>query len=114
MGRKNTGRVRKARQEARKQYTMWREDEQLRGSQPTTPEGAMRDERVPPCADDPAPELVRQAICLGWNVSEEGKRKCVDDLVAAIRDPATRESLRVRCFQALMLADKVELERGGS
>lgn len=112
MPRGNSGRARKAKQEARRKYVIQREDAQLSGKEPTTPEGAARgNERVPIGPDAPMPELVSLAIRRGWNTSEEGKQKCVADLVAAIRDPDTRESLRIRCFQALLLADKAQREQ---
>lgn len=107
------GKLRKAKQDARRAYSAAREDRQLSGQEPTTPEGAVHQERVTPCADTPAPELVRMAIRAGWNASEEGKRKCVDDLVAAVKDPDTKEALRIRCFQVLVMADKVQAEREG-
>lgn len=111
MPRRNSGKMRKVKQEARRAYSIEREDQQLSGAQPTTPEGAVHQERRINPYDAPMPELVRLAIARGWDVSEEGKRKCVEDLVAAVSDPDTRESLRIRCFQALLLADKVEQER---
>lgn len=113
MPRKSGGKARKRLKAARRRYSMQREDAQLAGDIPTTPEGAIRDERAPPSYDVPMPELVRLAIQRGWSVSEEGKRKCVADLVAAIRDPETRESLRIRCFQALILAEKAQREQDG-
>lgn len=112
MSRRNSGAKRKRLQQAKRNYMAQREDAQLAGDIPTTPEGALRDERVPVQADAPMPELVRLAIQRGWEVSEEGKRKCVADLVAAVRDPDTREALRVRCFQAILLADRTQRERG--
>ena len=100
-------------QAARRAYSIMREDKQLAGREPTTPEGAVHQERRINPYDAPMPELVRLAIARGWDVSEEGKRKCLEDLIAAVQDPDTRESLRIRCFQAILLADKVEQERRG-
>lgn len=111
MPRKSSGKARKMKQDARRAYSADREDRQLRGEDATTPEGAVWQERRINPYDAPMPELVRIAIARGWDVSEEGKRKCVQDLIAAVNDPDTRESLRVRCFQALLLADKVQQER---
>ena len=111
MPRRTSGHARRAIQRDKRDYTHQREDKQLAGAITTTPAGAIWDERVPVGPDTPMPELVRLAIQRGWNTSEEGKQKCVDDLVAAIQDPDTRESLRIRCFQALLLADRVQHER---
>lgn len=113
MPRKLGGSVRKARQAARREYSILREDKQLAGIEPTTPEGAVHEERVPVGADPPAPELVRMAIRLGWDTPEAGKVKAVDDLVDAIRDEDTKPGMRVRCFQALLVADRAQTEREG-
>ena len=73
---------RKTRQKKRQQYMKLREDLQVAGEIATTPEGAIRDERVDPStqSEQRIDSLDRAAITKGWAVPEHIKRKVVERL----------------------------------
>ena len=61
-------------------YAVARENAQLAGVIPTTPEGALRNERVN--SFDPAlPEMVRLALRDNWSVPDAAKAKIISELL---------------------------------
>ena len=66
---------RNRRNKLKKRYAKAREDAQLAGLIPTTPGGAVRDERVDPRSQgcQQLPQLVRQALKNDWNTPDEAK-----------------------------------------
>src|SRR3954470_286655 len=109
MPRRTSGRLRKAKQKLRRHYTCDREDRQLSGEEPTTPLGAVRDERVDPSTQVSQPlsalelcAMVRQAVKEGWNVPDAAKGRTVDELTAALLDPDTKPMDRVRLARVLL------------
>lgn len=128
MGRTSRGRNRKQKEKA--SYSKLREDLQLRGQLPTTPEGAVRDERVDPLSQDSQqfPQLDINAIRNGWAVPEPEKARMVDRLVAIVLEEPRQEvlvvngkevavtrqpdkNLQVKAFNALQQADQRQYER---
>src|SRR4051812_6658115 len=95
-----TSKARRRRQKLKRRYARLREDAQLAGIIPTTPEGAVQDERVDPrtqgCQQLPA--LVRQALREGWNVPDTAEPRIVDELLQPFYDPEADRALLVRCF----------------
>lgn len=110
-GRGNGRKKRKTRQRKRQMYMELREDLQLSGDIPTTPEGAIRNEVVPPCADPPIPELVQQAVRRGWAVPEERKPGIVDEMLKVIDNPEESAKVKVAAFNAVRMADQQQYER---
>lgn len=109
-----TSKKRGRRQSVKERYAKAREDAQLAGIIPTTPEGAVRPEAVDPASqeDAPQPALVEQAIRRGWAVPEERKPALVDELVKIVDSPADgMEKVKVAAFRALCLADQQQYER---
>lgn len=78
---------RKRRQRIRERYAKAREDAQLAGVIPTTPEGALRPERVRPSADPALPDVVRQGLREGWATPDAAK----PDIVASLLRPLYEE-----------------------
>lgn len=74
---------RRSKQTLKQKYAKTREDAQLAGIVATSPEGAVRDERVDPKkqSEQRFPTLERVAITQGWAVTEEAKRKIIERLV---------------------------------
>jgi hypothetical protein len=77
MGSHPTSKARRKRQQLKRRYARLREDCQLEGIIETTPEGALRPERVDPASqDDGAPALtaalVVKALREGWAVPRDG------------------------------------------
>ena len=104
---------RKKRQSKRKLYQLIREDLQLSGDLPTTPEGALRTEVVPISiqTEQPLPAMIQEAIRKGWKVDDEKKPKLVDELIGIIEDPEQPTKVKVTAFNALRAADKDQYER---
>jgi hypothetical protein len=78
-----TTRADNLKQKIKVKYAKAREDAQLAGIIPTTPEGAVRDERVP-SAPDPLrglPELVRQALRESWATPDAAKPAVIASLL---------------------------------
>lgn len=73
---------RKAHQKKRKRYMKLREELQVAGEIATTPEGAIRDERVDPAtqSEQRIPSLDRAAVTRGWAVPEHVKRQVIERL----------------------------------
>lgn len=107
---------RKDRQRKRRLFQMVREDLQLSGDLPTTPEGGLRPEVVPPDTQQEGgaaelPKLVKQAIREGWATPNDARIRHVDELSAIIDDPDQQAKVKIAAFNALRLADKDQWER---
>jgi hypothetical protein len=127
VAKRQAGRRRQARrQKVRKRYAKAREDAQLLGLIPTTPDGALKPEVVDPAtqSEQGFPALVCAAIRNGWEVPDENKPK----LVACLMEPFFQRDIVVdrdgnqvvlppnrplllRCFNALVMADQIQWER---
>lgn len=112
-GSKPTSAQRNAKQSIKSRYARAREDAQLAGLIPTTPEGALKPERVSASAqtEQPLPELIGQAVRKGWAVPEQNKPALVDELVGIVNNPDMPAKVKVAAFGALRLADKDQYER---
>lgn len=112
-GSKPTSRARAAKQSIKSRYARAREDAQLIGLIPTTPEGALKPERVSPSVqtDQPLPELIGQAVRKGWAVPEATKPRLVDELISIVENPELPAKVKVSAFGALRQADKDQYER---
>lgn len=110
---KNSGRARRARQKLRADFAKYREDRQLCGEEPTTPCGAVRDERVPPGeqAAQPFPELVRRSIREGWATPDAAKPKVVAELLAPFYEADVAPRMHARLARTLLLCDETQHER---
>jgi hypothetical protein len=97
-------------------YSKAREDAQLAGVVPTTPDGAVRDERVDPATQEDGASallagLVTQALREGWAVPDDVKPKIVDELSAPFYEEGTDPMLLVRLVKVLLLLDQTQWER---
>ena len=83
MGKHRTTSARNKRQKLKATYGRVREEAQLQGIIPTTPEGAAKSERVNPAVqtEQQFPALVAEAARNGWATPEHIKPKIVDALV---------------------------------
>lgn len=101
------------RQKLKDRYAHAREDAQLAGLIPTTPEEALKPERVPPSSQSstPMPELIAQAIRKGWAVDEDMKPHLVQELVDILMSGDTDVKHKIAAFQALRMADRDQHER---
>lgn len=110
---KPTGKVKNRKKKIKERYSSAREEAQLADIIPTTPDGAVRDERVPASAQgsQPLSELVAEAIRKGWNVDEAKKPGLVAEMVAIVMDGTMSAKAKVAAFNALRLADKDQYER---
>lgn len=101
---------RKARQSKRELYQKVREDLQLSGDLPVTPEGALKSEVVDTLGA-PQPKLIAEAIRRGWAVPEARKPDLVDELIKILDDPDAQNKVKVAAFNALRMADQAQYER---
>ena len=110
---KPTSKARAQRQKLKDRYAHAREDAQLAGLIPTTPEEALKPERVPPSvqSSQPLSELVAQAIKKGWAVEEGMKPHLVDEMVRIVLDDNMPAKAKVAAFQALRMADESQWQR---
>lgn len=108
-----TSKKRAARQEARRKYAQARENAQIIGVLPTTPEGALKPEQVDPAtqSEQAQPALIGEAIRRGWAVPEEKKPGLVDELTGIVENPEAQPKVKVAAFNALRMADKDQYER---
>lgn len=121
-----TSKGRNKRSKVKRKYSKTREDAQLCGVIPTTPEGAVRDERVDPATQEEQdiPDIDRMAMSQGWSVPERAKRQVVNKLlepfyeVNTVIDPTGREvvvppdrNLLKENAKVLLAADKNQWER---
>lgn len=104
---------RKTRQRKPARYSKRREDAQLSGREPVSAEGAVRNERVSPLAqeDQPLPALVARGIRSGWATPEEMKPILVDEMVGIIQDPEMKAVPKIMAYQALLKGDQYQYER---
>lgn len=110
---KPTSKARAKVQTVKDRYSHAREDAQLAGLIQTTPEEALRPERVDPAlqSEQPLPGLIGQAIRNGWAVPENKKPRLVDELVGIIENPEVAEVPKVMAYNALTKGDQVQFER---
>lgn len=110
---KPTSKAKHRKQKIKARYAKAREDAQLAGVIPTTPDGAVRDERVDPSIQgaQPLSELVAQAIRHGWATREEVKPELVEEMVKIVLDPDMSAKAKVASFNALRMADQSQWER---
>lgn len=82
---KPTNSTRNRRQKIKANYAKAREDAQLAGLIPTTPEGAVRSEQVNPNTQrEPAlPDIVRTSLKEGWATPDSAKPRIVASLLEA-------------------------------
>jgi hypothetical protein len=83
---KPTSKAKNRKQKIKKKYAKAREDAQLAGIIPTTPDGAVKNERVQPFAQTlgPAlPEIVRQALKDNWATPDSAKPAIIASLLEA-------------------------------
>ncbi len=104
---------RRKQQSTRDRYAHAREDAQLQGLIPTTPEEALTPERVPGSAqgNQPLPELIAEAIRRGWNVPSGMKPHMVDELVQIVLSADMPAKAKIASFNALRMADESQWER---
>ncbi len=110
---KPTSKARNARQKLKDRYAHAREDAQLAGLIPTTPEEALKPEVVSPSVQSevPQPKLIGECIRNGWAVPEERKPELVDELIAILDNPVIPHKIKVAAFNALRMADQAQYER---
>ncbi len=110
---KPTSKARRKRQKTKDRYAHAREDAQLEGLIPTTPEEALKPERVPPSAqgEQAMPDLIARAIRSGWKVPEGLKPELVDEMVRVIMDPYAKPKDKIGAFRALQQADRSQWEQ---
>lgn len=115
-----TTRKRKTYQRRRKQLALRREDDQLAGRIPTTPEGAVLNERVNPLlqGEQPLPQIALMAIegdrKGSWKVPAEKKPELVDemiDLIEATGEGAPSPVVKVMAYNAVVKGDQLQYER---
>jgi hypothetical protein len=127
VAKRQAGKRRRARQQkVRKRYAAAREDAQLLGLIPTTPEGALKPEAVDPATQSGQgfPALIITALKNSWAVQDEAKPRLVASLIEPFftRDIVTdkdgnqivlppNRQLLVRSFNALVMADQMQWER---
>ena len=127
---KPTTKRRSDKQRTKDRYAHAREDAQLKGLIPTTPEDALKSERVDPSSQDEQkfPGLDRMAIRndgKGWSVPEHIKRKVIETSAEVlfekrtVTSPVTGETVEIppdrfvqmQAAKTLMQADKQQWER---
>lgn len=108
-----TSKARRKRQRLKQKYAGLREDCQLSDIVDTTPEGAVRDERVDTRTQgcQQLPTLIRQALREGWAVPEAAKPKVVAELLSGFFEEGQDPMLRVRLARLLLLLDHTQFER---
>ena len=110
---KPTSKKRAKKQNTKDRYAHAREDAQLEGLIPTTPEEALKPERVPPSiqSNQAMPGLIAEAIRRGWTVPQGIKPALVDEMVQIILDPERSDKAKVAAFNALRMADRSQWEQ---
>lgn len=115
---------RRHKQKVKKQYAVLREEAQHLDIIPTTPEGAVRNERVDPALQGSAilPEIVREALRNNWATPDVAKPAIVANLLEPFfaereTDPATGKSIppnraqMIELAKVLRLLDQTNFER---
>lgn len=112
---KPTSKAKHRKKKIKKRYSAAREEAQLAGVIPTTPDGAVHEERVSPSAQSEdssiTAALVAQAIRNGWEVPKASREQFVDELTKVINNPDETAKAKIAAFNALRLADKDQWER---
>jgi hypothetical protein len=110
---KPSGAERNKVQGVKDRYAHAREDAQLTGLIPTTPEEALTPERVDPSSQSEQrfPTLVRRAINHGWATPDEKKPQLVDELIELIEDPEASPMAKIFAFNALVKGDQLQHEK---
>jgi len=110
---KPTGAKRKKVQRIDDRYAHAREDAQLYGRIPTTPEEALTPEKVDPSSQSTQrfPRLIGQAIRSGWAVDDAKKPGLVDELISVVDDPEANQVAKIMAFNALVKGDQIQHER---
>lgn len=111
------------RQQLKERYAKVREDAQLADLIPTTPEGAVRNEKVDPTLQGSAilPDLVRQALRESWATPHEAKPAIIASLLEPFFEerqlgdngkplPPNRNQL-IECAKTLRQLDQTQFER---
>lgn len=108
-----TSKARNLKQNLKEHYAKVREEAQLHGVIPTTPEGAVRDERVKPSTQtaQDTTALDRAAISQGWRVPEDQKPKVIQRLLDKLDDPEITPAAAALVAGALVKADQIQHER---
>ena len=78
---KPTSSRRSQEQEIKDRYAHAREDAQLHGLIPTTPEEALTSERVLPALDPALPEIIRMALANNWSTPDSAKPAIIASLL---------------------------------
>lgn len=110
---KPTSKAKNRKKKIKKRYSAAREEAQLAGVIPTTPDGAVHEERVPSSAQSvqPLPELVVRAICQGWATHDDKKSELVEEMVAIVLNQDMPAKAKIAAFNALRMADQMQFER---
>lgn len=110
---KPTSKARAKKQRTKDRYAHAREDAQLEGLIPTTPEEALKPERVDPSTQgsQSIPELIAQAIRNKWATRDEIKPSLVDEMVAVVLSQDMRPKDKIAAFNALRMADRSQWEQ---
>jgi hypothetical protein len=113
MAKNPTSKNRRSRQKLKERYSKAREEAQLHGIIPTSPEGALRDERVSAQTQSKQDTsgLERKAINSGWAVPEEKKPEIVERLIEKVTNPGASAKEVALNARVLLMADKEQWER---
>lgn len=108
-----TSKRRAQRQKIKERYAKAREDAQLAGLISTTPEEALKPERVDPStqSSQPLSELVAQAIKKGWAVEDGMKPHLIQEMVDIVMDVNMPAKAKITAFNALRMADQSQWDR---
>lgn len=96
-----------------RRYAHAREDAQIAGRVPTTPEMALKPEKVDPSSQSEQrfPGLIGQALRNGWAVPDGRKPALVDEMISLVEDPEAGAVPKVMAFNALAKGDQIQHER---
>lgn len=105
-------RAAKGKQRIVKRYQKDREDMQLIGALPTSPDGAVRSERVDPATQgsQPLPGPVGQAVRNGWATPEPMKVAVVDEMYGLVVSDETEPHVKVAAARVLQQGDQAQRE----
>src|SRR5262245_31307866 len=110
-----TSRNRNRRQKLKRQYARFREEAQLHGIIPISPEGAMRREVVDPATQEKQefPALDRKAVNEDWDVPGWMKPRVVDGLYSALERAVDEGKCKAAVMNSntLLKIDQMQYER---
>jgi hypothetical protein len=108
-----TKKSRSGRQRIKDRYAHAREDAQLAGLIPTTPEEALGDERVDPASQgsQPLPGLIGRAVRSGWATPEPVKVAVVDEMSSLVLAEGVEPHVKVAAARVLQQGDQAQWER---